>query len=660
MARPKSFAEWITGVNLDSAVRPKGSRNEHRRRSRSVVRVDVTTDDEREHDCVRVIYPRTSGQQPRRSRPRESSGSSHASSEPAATPQPEPPSAEEAPAEKEAPAAATATEPPAEEASATEPPKQVHFEDPAPPPPQPRKSALKKTKMTRTTTTETVVTESDTESSAGPSESESSAADVSESEQSTDEASSGPATSTGSSSAESSGDTTEETTSDDSSSAKRHKKYRKKRRIRKSSGIKKKAPVEEESDTDDGTSSADDFADPHPTCECRDCEKSRRKLGKKKKHRKAGSSDSEDEILTSASEDHHVPIHKSKRDRHGKKHRASHASKHHEEPESDKKHHKADKHKHKKHAHKTKHFEAKHPEANPGPHPRRPNYISPIRAEVIQTERVIESADDPPPNAYYDAKHNIVRVYHGPVWGSTNPNQPMYPRRDPSMPLPSTGVPSYPHYAGPSGPLAPMGNQPWTHPPMPTPPPPPPPPGMFPYGQEQGFPANRGAFAPDDGAPRDYKVSPTPQLTYGTMANNLQIGKQNPYYKPSKSMFADEPSPKTVPKPPSATGPPPNTTSGWDNASQHGSNKSTKSQDKNDNTADTAPGGGWGDAPAAPDAAAADTWGPPAADEPQKPPSKPPTVNGDTASTSKAMPGSWCDPTAAAATGGQVDAAGGW
>lgn len=91
-----------------------------------------------------------------------------------------------------------------------------------------------------------------------------------------------------------------------------------------------------------------------------------------------------------------------------------------------------------------------YPEAFPGPHPRRPHYIEPVRAEVVQTERVLETPQDPPPNAYYDAEHNIIRVYHGPVWGG-NPNQSLYPRRDSSMrPLP-IGMPhpmQNPYYHG--------------------------------------------------------------------------------------------------------------------------------------------------------------------------------------------------------------------
>lgn len=81
-----------------------------------------------------------------------------------------------------------------------------------------------------------------------------------------------------------------------------------------------------------------------------------------------------------------------------------------------------------------------YPEGLPEPHPRRPNYIEPIRAEVVQTERVIEGPEDPKPNAYYDAEHNIIRVYHGPVYGQ-NHGQGLYPKRDPNGRVLPMGTP---------------------------------------------------------------------------------------------------------------------------------------------------------------------------------------------------------------------------
>lgn len=90
-----------------------------------------------------------------------------------------------------------------------------------------------------------------------------------------------------------------------------------------------------------------------------------------------------------------------------------------------------------------------YPEAMPGPHPRRPNLIRPIRAEVMQVEHTVEGPEDPRPNAFVDERNNVVRVYHGPAYG--NPLASLYPRRDHSLrPLP-VGVPhpsENPYYHG--------------------------------------------------------------------------------------------------------------------------------------------------------------------------------------------------------------------
>ncbi|CAJ0541731.1 Ff.00g081970.m01.CDS01 [Fusarium sp. VM40] len=77
-----------------------------------------------------------------------------------------------------------------------------------------------------------------------------------------------------------------------------------------------------------------------------------------------------------------------------------------------------------------------YPEGLPVPHMRRPQLIEPIRAQVVQTERVIETPEDPAPNAYYDAEHNVMRVYHGPVYGN-HQNNALYPDRSAfNRPLP--------------------------------------------------------------------------------------------------------------------------------------------------------------------------------------------------------------------------------
>ncbi|KAF4990669.1 hypothetical protein FGRMN_8341 [Fusarium graminum] len=77
-----------------------------------------------------------------------------------------------------------------------------------------------------------------------------------------------------------------------------------------------------------------------------------------------------------------------------------------------------------------------YPEGLPVPHMRRPQLIEPIRAQVVQTERVIETPEDPAPNAYYDPEHNVMRVYHGPVYGNHQSNA-LYPDRNAfTRPLP--------------------------------------------------------------------------------------------------------------------------------------------------------------------------------------------------------------------------------
>ncbi|KAF4980887.1 hypothetical protein FZEAL_3209 [Fusarium zealandicum] len=81
-----------------------------------------------------------------------------------------------------------------------------------------------------------------------------------------------------------------------------------------------------------------------------------------------------------------------------------------------------------------------YPEGLPFSHPRRPQLIEPIRAEVVQTERVVETPEDPAPNAYYDPEHNVLRVYHGPVYGN-HQNHALYPDRNAfNRPLP-VGMP---------------------------------------------------------------------------------------------------------------------------------------------------------------------------------------------------------------------------
>lgn len=88
---------------------------------------------------------------------------------------------------------------------------------------------------------------------------------------------------------------------------------------------------------------------------------------------------------------------------------------------------------------------AKEPETLTLPPGKTPNLIAPIRAQVVQTEAVIEGSQDPRPNAFYDAAHNIMRVYYGPVYGNHD-NRSLYPRHDPTgLPL-NLGMPYPPHH----------------------------------------------------------------------------------------------------------------------------------------------------------------------------------------------------------------------
>lgn len=66
--------------------------------------------------------------------------------------------------------------------------------------------------------------------------------------------------------------------------------------------------------------------------------------------------------------------------------------------------------------------------------PRRPDLLLPVNAQVLQVEHSIEGAEDPRPNAFYDAEHGVMRVYHGGAYG--NPYGALYPKRwGQSMPL---------------------------------------------------------------------------------------------------------------------------------------------------------------------------------------------------------------------------------
>lgn len=198
--------------------------------------------------------------------------------------------------------------------------------------------------------------------------------------------------------------------------------------------------------------------------------------------------------------------------------------------------------------------ESRYPTPFPGPHPRRPNLIAPMRAEVIHTERVIETPEDPLPNAYYDAQHNIVRIYHGPVYG--HHHQSLYPKRDPSLrPLPigmphptqnqyyhgfdrapdKTGMEHVPITQGMAMPawnaFAPVG-----YPGYPAPFPTAPWPTMEAGAQNHG--QNKGAFSMVNAPPAAAPSSKDQDIAGGN--NVFPPGKENPYLvKRGKSQFSN-------------------------------------------------------------------------------------------------------------------------
>ncbi|KAI9733480.1 MAG: hypothetical protein M1818_007228 [Claussenomyces sp. TS43310] len=78
--------------------------------------------------------------------------------------------------------------------------------------------------------------------------------------------------------------------------------------------------------------------------------------------------------------------------------------------------------------------------------------IQPSRAEVVIREDVIECANDPRPNAFFDAKTGILRVYHGPNYG--NPMASVVPLTNAHIPIGTPAPLGYPplSYPMPWGP----------------------------------------------------------------------------------------------------------------------------------------------------------------------------------------------------------------
>ena len=378
---PSLFCEWVVGTTIPSVLGPIPKK----RSKRDVIKVEVTTDEDTEEDSLKITYPRSS-------RTKKSSG---------------------------------------RETKA----KKVRFEE------IPVKSAMRKTKAY------TVSSESDLETS----------------------------------------DTSTDASSDSSNPAKMFLMPDSHIRVHAAKVVETKPDTDSSSGADSGDESA-----PHPTCKCPGCIRGRQRLARRRKRFKAKAASSASETSESETDDSskakRQPDMKSKQKEKGKKQKApesddsdSGSAKESDQEESvskatrkkqknavknenaknggkgdksdkgrrsgkeqSRKEKKAvkdsDKKKKRNRLKKDDEQHKLYPEATPGPHPRRPNLIEPIRAEVVQTERVVESPEDPPPNAYYDQKHNVLRVYHGPVYGG-HPNHGLYPARDSSnCPLPVGAV----------------------------------------------------------------------------------------------------------------------------------------------------------------------------------------------------------------------------
>jgi hypothetical protein len=127
---------------------------------------------------------------------------------------------------------------------------------------------------------------------------------------------------------------------------------------------------------------------------------------------------------------------------------------------------------------------------------------------MMHTERVVETQDDPPPNAYYDALHNVVRVYHGSVYGQNG--RYMFAHREDTS--------GHPHHSGMPYPLQNPYYPTYNHNNvMPFPPPPPPQQQLPLHGYEhvpitQGMPMpGWNAMVPPPGFPQyNYQGAPPP------------------------------------------------------------------------------------------------------------------------------------------------------
>ncbi|POR37893.1 Uncharacterized protein TPAR_01916 [Tolypocladium paradoxum] len=393
---PSTFCEWVVGQSIESAL---GIPPQKPHKHRGIVKVEVTTDDETEEDSLRITYPR----------------SGRSASSPKTT------------------------------QSVV---KRVRFEN------APKKSAMKKV-TAASSESESEASESATSSKSGKETTEADSSDASSKKSSKGKKSKKDATS-----------------SDGEADSEPHPTCTCARCARGRGKSKKCAKADKASDSEASASEADST----PKAKNQDSGKSKKKGGKKG-NEKTEESEADDEASGSAkaSEDESEAkstkkgAEKSKQESNKQKGKDKQQNKGDANQKGGNKQGKAGNNEtaapqkepdntpekaadstKKKSKHRSGNKNGDYPEAFLAPHPRRPNLIEPIRAEVVQTERVVESPEDPPPNAYYDPEHGVLRVYHGPVYGSSQ-GHALYPRRDASgRPLP-VGMPhptQNPYYYG--------------------------------------------------------------------------------------------------------------------------------------------------------------------------------------------------------------------
>ncbi|KAL2205090.1 hypothetical protein CC79DRAFT_1323831 [Sarocladium strictum] len=375
---PSNFCEWVVGTTIPTILGPEKRSRKQKPTKRGVIRVEVTTDDESAEDTLKISYPRD-----RSSRKKVSTTSSKSK------------------------------------------PKKVRFEQ------VPKKSALKKAAkayvVSEASEDEDKTSDSSADASSDSShsrvilipESKLKVHTVKVSDDSkTDDSSENDSAASSEPSPTSNKNSKKKNNNDEKKKKQEKEKVKVKDKQPPKKDKKKKTPEPATVETDDSKSEAKEDADDESSGSEEDGEKQKQKQKQKNKQQKRSKDGKEEQTE------------KKQADKDDKKKDSS----------STKKKDAADSKKEQKDKKATDSDKSKlYPEAMPGPNLRRPNLIAPIRAQVVQVEDVVESQEDPPPNSYYDKANNVLRSYHGPVYGGFQ-NGGLYPKRDPKHTALPTGT----------------------------------------------------------------------------------------------------------------------------------------------------------------------------------------------------------------------------